>query len=274
MAPTIRANIFHIRHYILIHTKKTISLKDFNYLKVILKGIGNLDPIPEGTVPLNVKIIKQAINIINSTGKKSWFMYVIQVMIIFAWAFCLRCSEYNKTKRWKAPTVSEIKKTKKDGVDILLYKLDRRKTNVHGPSQHIAIPCTCVDFDLCGFHTMMKFGKRCKQKGCNTHYLFPYIHNGKWKPVSDITFRRELGKILKKIYKNKYNPKIHRAHGLRYGGITDLGSIGIPFEWIRRITGHAKDSNVLLQYLKLSPKSIAKLIRNYADKNSKWDLKL
>ena len=102
--------------------------------------------------------------------------------------------------------------------------------------------------------------------------MFPYFYKGIWKPFSDNTFRRELATILTIYYGINYNPKIHRAHSFRYGGVTDLGSIGIPLELIRRISGHAPESKVLLLYLKLSPEMVASLIKDKS-KESKEILK-
>lgn len=108
---------------------------------------------------------------------------------------------------------------------------------------------------------MKKYFLRRKKYGVTSKYLFCYFYKNKWKPLSDSTFRRELGEACKIVFKDKYHPKKHRAHSYRYGGITSLGSIGIPKEYIRRISGHAVDSKVLEQYLKITPKNVAYLIK-------------
>ena len=189
-------------------------------------------------------------------------MYLIGVMVIFAWAFCLRCSEYTKCDHWDAPLVNQIElSVDKLGTKILKYKLDRRKNKQHEKIEPIAIPCYCKHFGVCGYCTIVKYIRKCNKYNIKSKYLFCYKNKGKWKPVSAATFRRILKKeLLPKIFGKKYNPKIHRAHGFRYGGITDLGSIGVPLDLIRRISGHAPESKVLYHYLKLSPETVAKLI--------------
>lgn len=269
MEPTIRANIFHIRHHILVNTFDTYSLGQFPYLKLILKGISKLDPIPKGTIPITSDIVSSLVATINNDDK-TWFMYVLEVMFIFAWAFCLRCSEYTKTEHWDAPLRNSVTfTTDKSDCPCISYKLDRRKTRTHDEVEPIILPCTCRDFGLCAYHKLKTYKARLKAKGITSKYLFVYKRNGNWKPFSASTFRRELGKLLKGYFKKAYDSHIHRAHGFRYGGITDLGSIGIPYDLIRRISGHAPDSKVLLQYLKLSPETVANLINTSSNK-SKW----
>ena len=119
---------------------------------------------------------------------------------------------------------------------------------------------------------MYAYIERCNKHKIKSKYLFVYKYNNIWKPVSASTFRRELKYALKLKYKNKYNPKIHRAHSYRYGGITSLGSIGIPKEYIRRISGHSPDSKVLEQYLKITSKNIASLIKRKIKQYKKWRL--
>ena len=270
LASTIRCNIFHIRHFILINTGNCFSLNDYPYLKLILKGIKNKDPIPKGTIPLIHTIVK-ILRKLNQERENSWFTYVIGVMMVFAWAFMLRCSEYTKTPKWDAPKVNQIAfKKSKSGTPILKFKLDRRKTQTHEEIEPIAIPCTCADFDLCGYHCLYQYILECNKRKMNTPYLFAFQDKGVWKPITDFIFRRELKILLKLYYKKSFNEKIHRAHGFRYGGITDLGSIGIPLELIRRISGHAPDSKVLYLYLKLAPETVATLIKD----NSKHTKKI
>ena len=100
-----------------------------------------------------------------------------------------------------------------------------------------------------------------KRKGIKSKYLFAYLYKGQYKHVSAHTFRNYLKKILKIYYGHAYNRKIHRAHSFRYGGITSLGSVGIPLEWIRKISGHASQSKVLETYLKITAKDNAGLIK-------------
>ena len=261
---TIKANIFHIRHHILITTYKTFSLADFPHLKLVLKGIDRTDPIPPGTLPLVADIVYDLIKLNRIAGSRSWFEYVIETMFIFAWAFCLRCSEYTKTKHWEAPLVSSLKFiTNKDGVPCLNYNLPRRKNKIHELVEPISIPCMCHEFPICGYCAMKKYLKRCNDRKITSPYLFVYKYNGKMKPVSAATFRRELGSLLEKMFGDEYNPKIHRAHGFRYGGITSLGSLGLPKDWIRKISGHAIGSTVLDHYLKMKPETVAGLIVKY-----------
>ena len=273
--PTIRGNIFHIRHYLLVNTYKTFSFSDVPYLKLILSGIKKLDPIPLGTVPLThdlvIKIVNKAEQLKQTQNR--WFYYVFQVMVIFAWAFCLRCSEYTRTKYWDAPLLNAISFSKtKEKCPCLNYKLDRRKNKVHDEVEPICIPCTCEDFGICGLHTIQQYLQDRKKQNVRSKYLFCYNYRGTIKSFSASSFRRILKDILKSIYKKEYNPKIHRAHGFRYGGITDLGTIGIPHDLIRRISGHAPDSKVLLQYLKLAPEAVASLIKTNADRKLWSDL--
>lgn len=252
-----------------MNTYDTFSLNDFPYLKLILKGIKKKDPIPPGTVPFTSTEVAALIAIIKKQ-KRTWFMYVLEVILVFAWAFCLRCSEYTKTDHWDAPLFESVQFIKgKDNCPCISYKLDRRKTEIHVEVEPIVIPCTCRDFGLCAYHTLRKYFRRVEDKGLKPFYLFSYLYEGKWKPFSAATFRRELRKLLKVLYKGNYNPKKHRAHSFRYGGITDLGSIGIPYDLIRRISGHAPESKVLLQYLKLSPETVATLI-NQSSSKSRW----
>ena len=159
---------------------------------MILKGIKNLEPIPKGTVPLVAKLIIKLIRIIKR-GKRTWFMYTIETMMIFAWCFCLRCGEYTKTRFWDAPKVKSLSFTLgKQKTKCINYKLDRRKNRVHDEVEPIAMPCTCEDFGLCGYHSTLKYIKRCNKKGIRSPYLFPYFSKGSWKPVSAVVFRREL----------------------------------------------------------------------------------
>ena len=261
---TIRANIFHIRHHILISTFKTFSLSEFPFLKLILQGIDRTDPIPPGTLPLVADIVHDLIRINRVAGSRSWFEYVLEVMFIFAWAFCLRCSEYTKTKHWDAPLVSQLKFTKnKSGVPCLNYYLPRRKNKIHEIVEPIAIPCMCHEFPICGYCSMKKYLQRCNNRNITSPYLFVYKRKEKMQPMSAATFRRELAKLLQIKFADDFNPKIHRAHGFRYGGITSLGSIGIPKEYIRKISGHAVGSNVLDHYLKIKPEDNAGLILNH-----------
>lgn len=179
----------------------------------------------------------------------------------------LRCSEYTKTQYWDAPKMDQIDfGHSKNGTPILKYKLDRRKNKPHEEVEPIAIPCTCDDFGLCGYHCIYYYIIECNKRDIKSPYLFVYWYKGAWKPFSDIRFRHELKLILILYFGDAYDPKIHRAHGLRYGGVTDYGSIGIPLELIRRITGHAPDSKVLMLYLKLAPETVASLIKSNSKK--------
>ena len=191
--------------------------------------------------------------------------------MVFAWAFTLRCSEYCKTPHWDAPFINQIEfvKATKKAPPILKFKLDRRKNKPHQNIEPIAIPCTCEDFGLCGYHAIAYYIDECNKRNINHKYLFAYFYNGEWKPITDVIFRRELKKLFILKFGDAYDPKKHRAHGFRYGGITDLGSIGVPLEIIRRISGHAPDSKVLLLYLKLSLETVATLIKDksYRSKN-------
>ena len=263
---TIKANIFHIRHYLLLRTKKTFSFGDFTYLHDIIIAIKNKNPIPEGCIPFTDIVVVKIIKEFNKLGitKNSWFYYVLRTACVFAWGFMLRCSEYTRTFYWEAPLVSDITfLTGKNNTPVIQYRLERRKTNTHGITEYIAIPCTCDDFKLCCYHTIKKYLKRRKKHGINSQFLFSYIYAQQWKSLSAATFRRELQTVLKIIYQSTYNPKIHRAHSFRYGGITTLGNVGIPQQYIRRISGHSPKSKVLEQYLKMAPKTVASLIKQY-----------
>ena len=238
--------------------------------------------MPPGTTPLVHNVVYDLKQLATKT-EKTWYFYVLGVMMVFAWAFTLRCSEYTECKHWDAPTVKQISFSKsKNGTKVLKYKLDRRKNNPHGIVEPIAIPCTCKEFKLCGYHAILYYIKECNKRKIKTKYLFAYLYNGKWKPFSDVTFRRELKKLFIKKFGKAYDPKKHRAHGFRYGGITDLGSIGIPLEYIRRISGHAPDSKVLMLYLKLAPETVAQLIKERTNGSKKeirefkkrWGLKI
>merc|ERR1711991_371123 len=104
-------------------------------------------------------------------------------------------------------------------------------------------------------------------------YLFIYKKAGKWVPVPASTFRRELREIFKLHFGKDYKSNVHRAHGFRYGGIVDLGSIDVPKEWIRKISGHPIGSNVLDHYLKLKPETVAGLIQNRVNNYKKSNKK-
>ena len=251
-----------------MNTYDTFNFGDLKYLKQILMGIKKKDPIPKGTIPLSYLITFNMIAYLRSL-EQNWFNYVLQVMFVFAWAFCLRCSEYTKTKDWDAPLWSSIKFFKNsDGVLCLSYKLDRRKNKVHEEVEPIVIPCTCSDFGLCGYHTILEYCDTCEKIGYNSPYLFAYEYGNSMKPFSAATFRNGLKKVLKYLFKGGFDHTIHRAHGFRYGGITDLGTLGIPHDLIRRISGHAPESKVLLHYLKLAPEAVATLIKTNKDKET------
>ena len=210
---TIRANIFHIRHYILRETKITFCYSDLKYLKDIIHGIKNKNPIPLGCIPFTDDIvikIHRELEILGSI-KHSWFYYILKTACTFAWGFMLRCSEYSKIPRFKAPLLSDIQfKIGKRKTPVLQYRLERRKTNTHGPTEYIAIPCTCPDFKLCTYHSMKRYLERRNKYNIKSKYLFPYVYGRQWKALSATTFRRVLKIVLKKIYKEECNPKIHR----------------------------------------------------------------
>ena len=241
----------------------------------MLKGIKNKDPIPKGTIALTHSIVTK-LRKLNLKRENSWYTYTIGVMLVFAWGFMLRCSEYTKTQYWDAPKINQIEFSQsKDGTPLLKFKLIRRKTHNHTELEPIAIPCTCSEFKLCTYHAVYHYIMECNKKHIKSPYLFVYWYKNNWKPFSDIRFRNELKLLLILHFGDNYDPKIHRAHGLRYGGVTDYGSIGMPLELIRRITGHAPDSKVLLLYLKLSPEAVAQLVKQKAkgDKFAKETLK-
>ena len=115
---------------------------------------------------------------------------------------------------------------------------------------------------MCGYHAIENYIKTREKLKITSKYLFPYKYGGRWRPFYDNLFRRKLKELFEIYFNKDYNPKKHKAHGFRYGGITDLGSIGIPVELIRRISGHAPDSKVLFLYLKLAPETVAALIKS------------
>ena len=247
-------------------------MDQFPYLKRILKGISNKDPIPIDCVPFTDDIVLKIAYQFQEFGKikHSWFFYILRVASIFAWGFSLRCSEYTRTRYWDAPLKTDIGFDKsKNGTDIIKFRLDRRKTNCHGVSETIAIPCTCVDFQLCCYHTIETYLERREKYKIKTNYLFAHPYGNQWKALTANTFRNYLKKALLVLYGKHYNPKKHRAHSFRYGGITSMGNIGIPKEYIRRVSGHAPGSQVLEQYLKMSPKNVASLIKKSM---KKWNV--
>ena len=244
------------------------------YVKLVLKGIEKKEPIPKGTIPLIDTVVKTLVEL-QKLEEHTWFNYVITIMLIFAWAFCLRCSEYTRNSIWNGPLVENIKFTKsKQGCKVLSYYLDRRKNKVHDEVEPISIPCTCQDFKLCGYCAIKNYFKNRAKQNIKSKYLFAYYENGRYYSISAFRFRECLKKLLKTYYGYRFNRKIHRAHGLRYGGITNYGTVGIPLEWIRKISGHAPQSKVLEHYLKVSSKDNAGLISQKMKQNKKSKFKI
>ena len=64
------------------------------------------------------------------------------------------------------------------------------------------------------------------------------------------------------IFGKKYNNKIHRPVGLRYGRATDLTKAGVPESTIRKITRHAGKSKVLFRYINMTNIQALETIKN------------
>ena len=185
-------------------------------------------------------------------------------MVVLAYCFALRAQDYCVTD--SSPTLT-WDKVKFNHIDrAITIQIDKAKHNQVGPPEHLTFYCPCKDnsHKICAYCTMKKYQEKVKIRCPNINAVFTKENRyGKYKAFCYNRFLDLFKENFKLIFKLKYNSKIHRPHGLRYGRATDLAIMGVPESTIRKITRHSAKSKVLFRYINMTSVQAAELIHEY-----------
>ena len=259
---TIVGDFDGVCHHFIINDQNPPEWRRWKKLALCLRAVARVQTVNEKTIALTEEYVSQISNTIN----KNWTNISFMAMVVLAYCFALRTQDYCVTS--SSPTLLWSDLTFVDEHKSLTINIPKSKCNQNGPPESITFFCPCKKntSHVCAYCTLKLYKSLAEQKCPGNKCVFTKENRyGQCKPFCYKRYLDLFKENFSQIFGNKYNSKIHRPHGLRYGRATDLARMGVPEDTIRRITRHSAKSKVLFRYINMTKQQVAELIQEYTE---------
>ena len=180
-------------------------------------------------------------------------------MVLFAEHFGLRVQDYTKSSTSPYPTVTSLSLNYRKRTINFTIEISKGKYVI---PEKLHYQCQSNN-DGCIYCILKQYRDNAKKRGIKSKAFFTKKHSRGYNAFTSKRFYDIFKERAAIVFGDKYNPAVHRAHGIRHGRATGLIKNGTPTEVARRVLRHAPGSLTISRYIHLTPQELAKQILSY-----------